>query len=280
MRLATFYHHIVVAAQQTGREFVDLLQEVKELGITAVEVDLSDILRIEEQGIDFDADLKKVGMGISSIYGFYDFGNFTDENRMKLHVDTAKKLQCDRVMIIPGFFSSADEEVRSRELEKMLIAMQQMCRYAAMQGITPLIEDFDDEKSPISTAEQMLWFAERIPELRIAFDTGNFMLCEKDELEAYELLKDYIVHVHCKDRGLEYRPDVMATETILGRKMYPAAVGNGCIAMKEIVERLENSGYQGLYTIEHAGAEDQLSYIRTSVDWLKSCIRNEILSER
>ena len=100
--------------------------------------------------------------------------------------------------------------------------MREMCVYARSKGIAPTIEDFDDSKSPIATARQMLWFAERIPELKITFDTGNFMFSGEDELTAFGLLKDRIAHVHCKDRTFSKNsgePKAAAD----GRIMYPAA---------------------------------------------------------
>ncbi len=268
VKLSVFYHHVMEAAVQRQCAVEDILQKLKEYGITAVEVDLADILAAEGDGRAFGVDLQKAGLGISSIYGFYDFGRQTDEAAWKHHVDVAKSLGCERVMIIPGFYSSEEEAVRVRERERMLAAMQPLCRYAVRQGITPTIEDFDDCTSPIATAEQMRWFAERIPELKVTFDTGNFMYSEQDELAAFELLRDKIVHVHCKDRALTYRPACEEKRTIAGRAMYPAATGSGAIRMKELVQQLIAGGYDGYYAIEHFGAEDQLEFMRRSAEWL------------
>ncbi len=268
MRLSVFYHHVMEAAAQRQCALEDILQKLKEYGITAVEVDLADILAAEADGRAFDADLQQAGLGISSIYGFYDFGKYAEEAAWKHHVDVAKSLGCERVMIIPGFYSSEEDAVKAEERVRMLAAMQQMCRYAASQGTTPTIEDFDDCSSPIATAEQMHWFAERVPELKITFDTGNFMYSEQDELEAFELLRDKIVHVHCKDRALTYRPACEEKRTIASRAMYPAAVGSGSIRMKELVQQLIAGGYDGYYAIEHFGAEDQLEFMKKSAEWL------------
>lgn len=268
MKLAVFYHHIMEAAAQTGRELEEVLQRVRAMGITAVEVDLADILAAEAKGRTFDVGFCQAGIEISSIYGFYDFGNTPDEAAWRRHVELAKQLQCERIMIIPGFYSSEKAQIQAMERDNMLDAMKQLCRYAAEQGVVPTIEDFDDRMSPIATAEQMLWFLERIPELRVTFDTGNFMYSEKDELEAWELLKSYVVHVHCKDRAVAYRPGCEEKRTVADRAIYPAAVGGGVIAMEQLVKRLKQRGYDGIYTIEHFGVENQLNFIKASADWL------------
>ena len=269
MKLAVFYHHIVEAAAQKACEVKEILQKLRAFGITAVEVDLADILAAEAAGKVFDAELREASIGISSIYGFYEFGKKIDEAAWKRHVELAKQLGSERIMIIPGFYSSTEETIQAKEREQMLAAMTQLCRYAASHGIVPTIEDFDDCMSPIATAEQMCWFLERIPELKVAFDTGNFMYSEEEELAAFEQLKTKIVHVHCKDRALvQAVPGEEEKQTIAGRCMYPAAVGSGVIAMEQIVKQLKQSGYEGFYTIEHFGAADQLEYMRASAEWL------------
>lgn len=118
----------------------------------------------------------------------------------------------------------------------------------------------------------MMWFAERIPQLMITFDTGNFMYSGQSELDAFGLLKDRIVHVHCKDRSLIEKPHCEMKMTVDGKAMYPAPVGSGCIKMKEIIASLEARGYDGIYTIEHFGAEDQLMYIKRSAEFLDGVI--------
>ena len=42
--------------------------------------------------------------------------------------------------------------------------------------------------------------------------------------------------------------------------------------MKEIIASLEARGYDGIYTIEHFGAEDQLMYIKRSAEFLERAL--------
>ena len=132
-----------------------------------------------------------------------------------------------------------------------------------------MIEDFDDEKSPIADAEGMLWFLERIPSLRAAFDTGSFMYSARSETEAFKQLQKKIVHIHCKDRSLDEKMGCEFKLTIDGKKLYPSPVGFGCVKMAEIVDALENDGFDGIYTIEHFRANNQAEYIKCSTEWPK-----------
>lgn len=260
-----FFQHIYEASEQTGRPLGDILSEVHGYGIDFVEADLDDILRDNE----YLERVKNAGMKLSSIYAFYDFVHNIDRERMTLQVEKAAEAGCGRIMIIPGFFTNQDKTVRENEREKMLSGMREICSLAEEKGIVPMIEDFDLDTSPIADAEGMLWYLERIPYLRVAFDTGNFMYSARSELEAFEMLRDKIVHIHCKDRSLDVKPSCGFTRAVDGRLLYPAAVGDGCIKMSEIVSALESSGFDGIYAIEHFGADNQLEYIRNSAEWLK-----------
>lgn len=267
MKLSVFYHHICEAASQRGISVEAVLEKVRSFGISHVEADIGDL-----RSGDVPVLLKRCGFGISSVYGFYDFVSSPDGSAGFSHCDIAAELGADKVMIIPGFYSSADPRVRERERENMLKGMSEMCAYAEKKGLTPTIEDFDDWGSPISTAEGMKWFADRIPELRITFDTGNFMYSAQSEIYAFGLLKDKIVHVHCKDRSMT--PDTACEMkcAVDGTEMYACPVGDGCVAVGETVRELERSGYGGFYVIEHYGASDQLGFIECSAENLKGMV--------
>lgn len=265
MKISVFYQHITEASQQTGRPAQDILHELSSYGIGYVEADLDDILRDGS----FIPRVKNAGMQISSIYGFYDFANSSGRGRTELHIEKALDAGCKKIMIIPGFYPSEDSDIKEAERERMLDGMKELCALAEKNGIVPMIEDFDDAKSPIADAEGMLWFLERIPSLRVAFDTGNFMYSARSETEAFMLLRDKIVHVHCKDRCLDEKQHCEYKLTVDEKKLYPSAVGFGCVKMAEIVDALENDGFDGIYTIEHFGADDQTEYIKSSAKWLK-----------
>ena len=65
------------------------------------------------------------------------------------------------------------------------------------------LEDFDGPVQPFARMYQLLWFMENVPGLKFTLDTGNFAYSDEDAVQAYEVLKDYIVHVHCKDRNVD-----------------------------------------------------------------------------
>jgi sugar phosphate isomerase/epimerase len=264
LKLSVFFHHIREGAEQKGIPLDEALSYVKKLGIDYAELDIGDL-----KSDDVPKALQKAGLRISSIYGFYGFDHEKFGDAGKFHCDRAKELGAEKVMIVPGFYSSLSHETIESEKAKMLSGTAEMCGYAAGKGLTPTIEDFDDVRSPIAKAEGMLEFVSAIPELKVTFDTGNFMFSAQSEIYAYELLKDNIVHVHCKDRSMTPESGCEVKTAVNGIDMYPCAVGHGCIAIGQVVKELLGRGYDGIFAIEHFGAKDQFQYMKQSAENLK-----------
>lgn len=267
MKLSVFYHHICEAAQQSGKTVSEVIDIAKSLGINYLEFDIADLKNDETAVFLYDS-----GMKISSVYGFYDFANSDDLGGAFYHCDRAAELGSEKIMLIPGFYSANDKSVMESERKKMLSAMKKVCEYAHEKGLTPTIEDFDDFLSPISTSERMLDFVNEIPYLKVTFDTGNFMYSAESENYAFERLRPYIVHVHCKDRSMTPDERCEMKCAVDGTEMYACPTGDGCAAVAHIVKELVKDGYDGIFTIEHFGAYDQLMFMKKSAENLRGML--------
>ena len=128
------------------------------------------------------------------------------------------------------------------------------------------LEDFDGPVQPFARTYQLLWFMENVPGLKFTLDTGNFAYSDEDTVQAYEVLKDYIVHVHCKDRNVD---PALTGEHRYNRGLLAAAVGSGYLPMKEILDRLKESGYEDYLAIEHFNAADQVAFMEQSAAFLQ-----------
>ena len=264
MQLAVFYHHIKEAAKQTGQSELDILKKAKEAGITQLEFDIFDLQEKEKMLLL----LKESGFLVSSIYGFYDFGRKQNGTDGYALIDAAVTFGSKKIMIIPGFYKQHISFKKQEEKNRMVEQMEKMCAYAVQKDIVPTIEDFDDKKSPIAKADQMLSFAKLLPDLKITFDTGNFMYSAQPELEAYEILRGRIVHVHCKDRALYPLEGTSFKEAVDKKKLYPASVGSGSVAMTDILRNLKTDGYDGTLTIEHFDTSNYFECMLKSAEWL------------
>ena len=254
MKISIFYHHIVEAAKQVGCTEEEILKKIKEAGITAVELD-RDAIENPDKLLEI---LKKNAFSVSSIYGFYDFSRTEDLENCKKHIELARAMKSDKIMIVPGFYSKTDESVRKRELEQMIEGTRKLCKMADVNGMRATIEDFDDEKSPLCSLNGMITFLDEIPSLYVTLDTGNFIISGEDELEAFEKLKNKIIHVHCKDRAYDENGNVC-----------PIPVGKGFIKMSEVLNELFRIHYDECLAIEHFGAENYLEFMIESAKWIR-----------
>ncbi len=286
MKLSIFYDHVLDASRQSGKSLVEILCEAKAAGISAVEINHDNIARQPEM---LPA-IREAGVAISGSFLFYNFGGdeYGDERRMREHIDTAKQIGAKCVLFVPGFLEEDDARALNALLDEYrddlnnpaamqrLDAFMQGCRpimqmtdmlrrgvnYAQEQGITVMLEDFDSYRAPFARTLPLLWFMQNVEGLRFALDTGNFAYSDESMEEAYDLLSDYIVHVHCKDRGEE--PGCEQNRVKKG--MAPVAAGDGYLPLCKYARILLDRGYDGYFAIEHYGKIDQNKAILRSAE--------------
>lgn len=279
MKLSVFFHHLESWEREKKVSIDEVLESTKALGIDYVELDMADVARIGKENLKKLLDRHK--MKVSSIYCFYNWNADPEDFKEYEHIEQAKVLGSKKIMIIPGFYSDLkDEEKKKAELTNMLKGMKKLCERAKSEGIIPTIEDFDSEDSPIRNVEGMKKFLDEVEELRVAFDTGNFLYSGEEVKLAFEEMKEKIVHVHLKDRKLKTaKEDLQLTneqKEMLGERkpamtgdvMYSAYVGEGMIPIKEIVNKLEERGFEGIFVIEHFGVTDYQKAVEASARYL------------
>ena len=268
MKVSVFLEHLYSLSAQKSCTITAAMREAKRSGIDYVETDVKYIFGHEA---DFKRQLETTGLQVGGVYDFFDFGHQPQRDRALRLLDAAQAVGAVNVMAIPGFAEEGDNREAVRD--KMAWELSELCADAAQRGIRVVLEDFDSEKAPYGRAEEVAWFLDRIPQLGCAFDTGNFLYHGEDVLKAYDLLEKRIAHVHMKDRGFSPLCGEKAVVSVTGKKLYPAPVGSGELPMAEIVRRLFERGYDGLFAMEHFGANDQLLYMRRSARWLKNIFR-------
>ncbi|MBQ9142942.1 MAG: sugar phosphate isomerase/epimerase [Lachnospiraceae bacterium] len=267
MKISVFFDHILQAQEQTGKSLEMLLQGVRDAGIEAVEIRLAYLV---EHGEVLDA-LKQADLKVSCIYEFYEMEHANESEKARRHIETAVQTGAGRVLVVPGFLKGFEAKrmqrkmPNAREIEhfmshnKKILRMKEGLSYIAKvgqeKGVIVTVEDFDDKNSPLSGMHGIHWFLKQIPQLQYTLDTGNYLFYGEGVSEAFELLKDRITHVHCKDRQEGDNASV--------------AVGTGYIPFKEILRRLKAMDYEGYLAIEHFDVEDQEDCMRKSAAFLK-----------
>lgn len=270
--LNIFLEHIYEACSQRNINPEQMLTEACGMGYSGLECDL---WRLSDRSMK--SLFESCGMKAASVYAFYDFPHDSQEESLKkilTHLETAAYFGAEKVMAVPGFIQPGDDaqEVFSRCCGELTV----MCRRAQEYGITVLVEDFDDRKSPccdISGLERLLTGAEG---LGFTFDTGNFAYMLEEAGEAYSRLKPYIAHAHLKDRSRDVSRSNSdrsnAKPDISGAEMYPCETGGGYIGIEALVKQMLLDGYTGDFSVEHFGAVNQTEYMRKSAENVRKWI--------
>lgn len=273
MQFSTFYDHVLDIARQGEMETAEAMSLVREMGIELLEFSTVNLLGHEAE---IKSLLDKSGLAAASVCAYFDFGWEPDLTPGREMLERASFLGAAHMLAIPGFYGSEDGElVRDRQRKNMIAAVTELSVISKEYGIDLLMEDYDNELAPFSTTAGLLEFLEAAPQLGCAFDTGNFMYSEEDELEAFEQLQHRIAYVHLKDRSLVEPPEGGRKKTtVKNRDLYPCPVGQGVIKISEILLRLKD--YDGIYTIEHYGSERCEEYLRLSLEWLGAAFDSRI----
>ncbi len=275
IRLSVFYDHIIQAVNQSqgDRSLNQIMRCCSESGIRGIDIEYkrlcADYDRIDEA-------LRYHYMEVASIYQFYDLRDRADISVAKEQIDMAHQLGVKHILIVPGFLDEEEAKALHRVsgdyfaverfmeqnlcVQAMKEALTELTQYAKPLGVDVTLEDFDDIKSPYSRMNELLWFMRNVPDLKCTFDMGNFAFGYENVMEAYELLKRYIVCVHCKDRGSE------------GNGLKSVPTGSGYIPVAQLVRRLKEDHYRGYLSIEHFGDLDQLAAIEQSAHFLKAIV--------
>ena len=186
-KIATFYDHIVDISRQENMFVVDALKLARELGVEAVEASANNILGREDE---FGQEIAMADMEISAIPAYFHFERDTDVKRQAAPIlEAAQFLGAPRLLVIPGFWEEgASPQEREAQTAQMVGCVEELAGLALDYGVSLVMEEYDNELSPIATMEGVRRFLDGCPALSCAFDTGNFRFAAEDVLEAYERL--------------------------------------------------------------------------------------------
>ena len=280
MELSVFYDHILEAAHQTGKSTSEILKCCHEFGINGLEMNFS---FLDENKNTVCSELSDSGMKISCIYETFDFGRNKDTSKGKRMIEAAVEMKAPCILVIPGEIESWEAAElsacsgvydtveqymnQSASIQSMQCALIELVGYATKAGIQVTLEDFDGFMQPFARINQLLWFMKHVQGLKYTLDMGNFSFSNENVVKATDVLGEYIVHVHCKDRR---ESQYVKGEFCKG--LGQCAAGDGYIPIDSLVKRLKEGGYNGYLAIEHFGVQNQISYIQRSADYLKKLI--------
>lgn len=176
--------------------------------------------------------LSSVGSPIGKIGIADDFAPHMD--LFKHTVEIAKIMETPNIRMF-SFFIPQDQDPSVFRGEVM-DRLGQMADYAAASDVVLLHENEKEiygDNAPRCFEIMKEFYGDHF---KAVFDFANFVQCDQDTLEAYEMLKPYISYIHIKD-------------ALFGSgEVVPAGHGDGNVA--KILSMLKESGYQGFLSLE------------------------------
>jgi len=249
-------------ADEIDSNVIKQFEHLNTLGISYFEprgIDGKNISELTDEEVEILTEkMKKYNIKASSIGSPIGKIGINDDfephiEKLKRVIEIAKKLDAKYIRMFSFFIPEGENADNYRD--EVLRRMTVMTKIAEEEGIILLHENEKDIYGDIK--ERCLDLVKTInsPNLRCVFDPANFVQCGENTIEAFKLLKEYVVYMHIKDS--KENGDVV-----------PAGSGNGNI--KEIITALYKDGYEGFLSLEpHLGSFTGLNDLELDDKMLK-----------
>jgi len=242
---------------------IEAVAKAKELGFLAIQTPpLSADWRSGPRRADLVQAIKDAGLYVSAVCAGFEGESYADiptvqravgyvdpatvDERVAATIeygDLAVELGSPVVTTHIGFVpEDRDDPVYARQLD----ATRRVCDGLAEKGLLFGLETGQEEALPQRR------FIEEVarPNLKVNFDPANMILYGKQKpVEALEVLRDYVFHVHCKDGRWPTEEGKLGTEVPLGE---------GEVDIPAYVAKLKEIGYTNVLTIEREGGTSRI----------------------
>ena len=267
MKIGIFLDHLREISTQTGMALERCVQEAAACGVSFVHIN-GDFWMANEARVD--ALLESGGLAAGSSDGVLQLTQGRDIDKAEKLIRFLSRKGVGQLLIIPGFVHPA--QTRQSAMDEAARHLKELAYLGRCLHVQCSLEDYDNAEAACGTWQELEWYRQQVPDLKICFDTGNFAFFGQDALEAYQRLKPFICMVHAKDRKRAGRKGEQPLKALDGQELYPSAVGSGEMPVRAILSDLKSLGYDGGVLIEHYGSADMLDDMRRSARWLKHLI--------
>lgn len=132
-----------------------------------------------------------IGSPIGKIKLTDDFEKHLDE--FKRILDICKATNTDKIRLFS--FYDCDDSAAARDT-----VMERLSRFVEVSKGSGVLLCHENEKGIYGdNAARCLDIAKSIPEIKAIFDPANYIQCQQDTMEAWEMLKPYVEYMHIKD---------------------------------------------------------------------------------
>ena len=230
-------------ADEIAEDLKTQIEVIKKLGISHIEMRgvngkplvehrLEEVKEVKRQLDENQIKLSSIGSPIGKILITEDF-----EEHFELYkktVEIAKIMETPYIRMFSFFIPEGEEpeKYKSQVFERL----QKFADYARDHQVVLLHENEkeiygDNAKRCLEIMQE--FYGEHF---KAVFDFANFVQCNQDTREAYQLLKPYISYIHIKDAKAE------------SGIVVPAGYGDGNV--EEILKSFLEEGYEGFLSLE------------------------------
>ncbi len=249
---------------------LSIIEKTKKLGFQAIEfTDLkpTDGLSEFEYSKLIKDEAQKVGLEISVYSVGADLLTGSDGDiekeieRICRKIDVAEILGC-KMLRHDAAFSNKIADSRYNGLygviDRITYGCKKITEYAAEKGIKTMIENHGFFCQDSDRVEQIVNRVNN-DNFGVQLDIGNFMCVDEKPELAVSRLAPYAFNVHLKDfifkSGMEEVDDDAFFQTRGGNYLLGTVLGHGSVPIKQCVNIIKKTGYNGYLTLEFEGRE-------------------------
>ena len=213
---------------------------------------------------------KKYGVRLSCAATGNDFTvGDADVAKVKAVTDICKKLGVKYLRIFAGF--TALEEVDGKRFDTMVTALGEVCAYAGMRGVVPVVETHGGVKGYDDGVEHFMSTTTDIETLKriISLLPDNAMVCydpanlyavgvERPE-DFYSGIKEKVAYAHFKD-----------FRTLPSGHLKPSFCGDSDMDWERILKKMKD--FNGICFFEYENTEDIKEGLERSYSYIKGLI--------
>lgn len=205
----------------------------------------------------------------------------TEIETVKKHVEVASRLGASRMRhdVASRKLDETSLAFFEEDLPLLVAACQEIADYASQYNIITSVENHGFYVQASERVQRLVRLVNR-ENFKTTLDIGNFLCVNEDPLVGVANNLSYASMVHFKDFYYRKSEDLPIKEgwlrTPSGRYLRGAIVGQGDIAISEIVTFIQEKGYDSYVSIEFEGMEDCRIGAKLGLDAMKQLWKEQV----
>jgi sugar phosphate isomerase/epimerase len=278
MQISAMMYSFTEAVNSGQMSIYDVVEFVRSLGVTALELAGDQVAAVDP--IAFGSYLQGLGMSAVAYGRVVDLVQPTASARQaaiaeaKAEIERTAAFGAPLMQIVPGAYKEGMERAAAKEA--VLIGLAWASEHARTCGVILTIEDHSLGQVTGASSESLLEAcAAAGPDLKITFDTGNFLFAGEDPLLAWQRLAPRVAHVHVKDWELVApgaSPGPRQRGAADGATYVGTVLNHGIVPNAALIAAMKRSGYPGYLSVEYEGTGDPRPAMREGVEYMRSLL--------